>query len=76
MAGVEREDDANLVERLVPLAARALADETQALRDRGEDPALAVVRLHDLRSSYPAVVAERQVWPDAPGSGPGDASVV
>ena len=63
MAGVEREDDANLVERLVPLAARALADETQALRDRGEDPALAVVRLHDLRSSYPAVVAEDRSGP-------------
>ena len=61
MAGADG-GPSNLVERLVPLAARALADETQALRDRGEDPALAVVRLHDLRSSHPTVVAE-----DGPG---------
>jgi DNA-binding CsgD family transcriptional regulator len=63
LAGVEREGHANLVERLVPLAARALADEAQAFRDRGEDPAAAVARLHDLRSRYPAIVAEN-------GSGP------
>jgi DNA-binding CsgD family transcriptional regulator/tetratricopeptide (TPR) repeat protein len=63
LAGVEREGHANLVERLVPLAARALADEAQAFRDRGEDPAPAVARLHDLRRRYPKVVAED-------GSGP------
>jgi DNA-binding CsgD family transcriptional regulator/tetratricopeptide (TPR) repeat protein len=62
LAGVEREGHANLVERLVPLAARALADEAQAFRDRGEDPAPAVARLHDLRGSHPTVVAE-----DGPG---------
>jgi DNA-binding CsgD family transcriptional regulator/tetratricopeptide (TPR) repeat protein len=58
MAGVERGGHANLVERLVPLAARALADEAQAFRDQGEDPAPAVARLHDLRNHYPRVVAE------------------
>ena len=58
MAGLEREGHANLVERLVPLSARALADEAQALRDKGEDPTPAVAGLHDLRSRYPRVVAE------------------
>jgi DNA-binding CsgD family transcriptional regulator len=59
MAGVEREGShVNLVERLVPLAARALADEAQAFRDRGEDPAPAVATLDDLRRRYPRVVAE------------------
>jgi DNA-binding CsgD family transcriptional regulator len=58
MAGVERGGHANLVERLIPLAARALADDAQASRDRGEDPALAVARLDDLRKRYPAVLAD------------------
>jgi DNA-binding CsgD family transcriptional regulator len=60
MAGVERKGSSRaiLVERLIPLAARVLADEVQAFRDRGEDPAAAVVRLQDLRSRYPRVVAE------------------
>jgi DNA-binding CsgD family transcriptional regulator len=62
MIGVERGGHANLVERLVPLAARACADEAQAFRDRGEDPAPAVARLHDLGSRYPRVIAE-----DGPG---------
>ncbi|MGH9249366.1 MAG: AAA family ATPase [Acidimicrobiales bacterium] len=57
MAGLEREGHANLVERLVPLAARALADEAQAFRDQGEDPTPAMARLHDLRSRYTRVVA-------------------
>jgi len=45
-------------ERLIPLAARAAADQAQAIRDRGEDPARAVERLHDLQSSYPTVVKD------------------
>jgi hypothetical protein len=45
-------------ERLIPLAARAAADQAQAIRDRGEDPARAVERLHDLQSSYPTVVED------------------
>jgi DNA-binding CsgD family transcriptional regulator len=47
-----------LVERLIPLAARATADEAQALRDRGENPAPALDRLHDLQHIYPTVVAD------------------
>jgi DNA-binding CsgD family transcriptional regulator len=58
MAKVERGGHANLVERLVPLAARAMADEAQALRDRGEDAASAVTRLEEFRRRYPAVVTE------------------
>ncbi len=58
MAGAEREGHSNIVVQLVPLAARALADEAQAFRDRGEDPAQALARLHDLRRRYPRVVAE------------------
>jgi DNA-binding CsgD family transcriptional regulator len=61
IAGVERQDQrlrhANLVERLVPLAARALADEAQALRDRGETSAPAVAELQNLRNRYPRVLA-------------------
>jgi DNA-binding CsgD family transcriptional regulator len=45
-------------ERLLPLAARAAADQAQAIRDRREDPARAVERLHDLQSSYPTVVED------------------
>ena len=45
-------------ERLIPLAARAGADQAQAIRDRGEDPARAVERLHDLQTSYPTVVED------------------
>jgi DNA-binding CsgD family transcriptional regulator len=52
-----------LCERLVPLAARAAADQVQAVRDRGEDPTTARSRLKDLQSRYPDVVAE-------PGPGP------
>ena len=58
MAGAEREGHSDLVVQLVPLAARALADEAQAFRDRGEDPAQALARLQDLRRRYPRVVAE------------------
>jgi DNA-binding CsgD family transcriptional regulator len=57
LTGVAEEDSGNLVERLIPLAARAVADQAQALRDRGEDPAPAVLGLNDLRSRYPTVVA-------------------
>lgn len=59
MAGVGRADHhANLLERLVPQAARALADQAQSLRDQGRSPEPAVTRLRDLRRRYPEVVAE------------------
>jgi DNA-binding CsgD family transcriptional regulator/tetratricopeptide (TPR) repeat protein len=58
LAGVEGEGlPPALCERLIPLAARATANQAQALRDRGEDPAPAVARLLDLRRRYPTVVA-------------------
>jgi DNA-binding CsgD family transcriptional regulator len=53
-----REPRSTQVARLVPLAARAMADETQALRDRGEDTAPAAARLGEFRSRYPTVIAE------------------
>jgi DNA-binding CsgD family transcriptional regulator len=59
MAGVEGEGIApTFCERLLPLAAKAVASQAQAFRDRGDDPKPAVARLHDLRNRYPAVVAD------------------
>ncbi len=64
LAGVQKEAGAPvLVERLIPLAARAIADEAQARRDRGSDPAPAEGRLIDLQRRFPEVVAEEQVGP-------------
>jgi DNA-binding CsgD family transcriptional regulator len=50
-------------ERLIPLAARAVADQAQAARDRGEDPAPALAHLHDLQRQHPAVVADPNPGP-------------
>src|SRR5829696_4572608 len=47
-----------MVERLLPLAARAAADEVQALTDRGADPTRALARLRSLRRRHPTVVVE------------------
>jgi DNA-binding CsgD family transcriptional regulator len=59
MAGVEGEGvPPTFCERLLPLAARAAADEAQACRDRGEDPGPAVARLSSLHDRYPEVIAE------------------
>ena len=66
----------NLVERLIPLAARALADGRRRSRDRGEDSAPAVAQLDDLRSRYPTVVDESCARTDVQGSGPRHAGVV
>jgi len=64
LAGVEAEGiPPLLVERLIPLAARAAADEVQACRDRGDDAAPAVARLLDLQRRFPAVVAEERPGP-------------
>lgn len=46
------------VERLLPVAERALADLAETYRDRHEDPAPALTRLHDLRQKYPRVVVD------------------
>jgi DNA-binding CsgD family transcriptional regulator len=61
--GLQAETDPDMVERLLPVAARAMADQTQHLRDRGADSAPALARLDDLRRRYPQVISE-------PGSGP------
>jgi hypothetical protein len=64
LAGVQVEGGPpTLAERLIPLAARAIADEVQNRRDRGDDPAPAVARLLDLQRRFPKVVAEEQVGP-------------
>lgn len=67
-----------LVERLVPLAAQALADRAAAGRDHGEDPGPTLDRLRALRRQHPEVpvdlgpgenyqkaVAAMQAWYDA-----------
>jgi DNA-binding CsgD family transcriptional regulator len=58
LAGVENHGHANLVERLIPLAAKAMADEARTFLDQGKDPSRAVARLDDLRSRHPTVVAD------------------
>jgi DNA-binding CsgD family transcriptional regulator len=60
MIGVTGEGERpTMVERLIPLAARAAADEAQTFRDRSEDPAPAVAQLRDLQRRYPAIVADQ-----------------
>ncbi len=44
--------------RLLPLAARALANDVQAARDRAADPSTAMARLRDLRRSCPDVLVQ------------------
>ena len=53
LAGLKQR--ANLVERLLPAAARAAADQAEALRDRGQNPEHAIQRLDHLRHEYPTV---------------------
>jgi DNA-binding CsgD family transcriptional regulator/tetratricopeptide (TPR) repeat protein len=57
-AGLSQDFPPDLVQWLLPLAARALADEEQRYRDRGGDPAPAVAQLDDLRGQYPQVISE------------------
>jgi DNA-binding CsgD family transcriptional regulator len=58
VAGLSQEAPPLGAERLLPLAARALADRAVAARDRGEGASGAVARLDDLRRAYPEVVTE------------------
>jgi DNA-binding CsgD family transcriptional regulator len=58
LAGVENHGHDNLVERLIPLAAKAMANEARAFLDQGKDPSRAMARLDDLRSRHPTVVAD------------------
>jgi len=56
LAGLRQRAD--LVERLLPTAARAAADQAEALRDRSENPEPALSRLDHLRGTYPTVPAD------------------
>jgi DNA-binding CsgD family transcriptional regulator len=57
MTGVEGEGaPPTFSERLLPLAARAAADEAQACRDRGQDPD--PTQLSSLKDRYPEVIAD------------------
>jgi DNA-binding CsgD family transcriptional regulator len=58
VAGLGQEVPSDDAERLLPMAARALADRAVAVRDRGDDPSAEIARLDDLRSAYPEVVTE------------------
>ena len=58
LAGLQQDSTPTRAERLVPLAARAMADDVQELRDRDADASAAVARLEDLRRQYPEVVAD------------------
>ena len=64
MAGLQQDSTPTRVERLVPLAARAMADDVQAVRDHDSDPSAAVARLEDFRRRYPEVVAD--AGPESP----------
>jgi DNA-binding CsgD family transcriptional regulator/tetratricopeptide (TPR) repeat protein len=57
MAGVNF-THANLIEHLLPLAARALANQARALRDRGQDPEPALAAMRELQTEYPKILAE------------------
>jgi DNA-binding CsgD family transcriptional regulator len=53
------------VEEMLPIAARALAEQVDACRDAGRDPAPVLARLAGLRRRYPHVVADpTAVLPD------------
>jgi DNA-binding CsgD family transcriptional regulator len=64
LAGMQADGLAGgLIERLMPLAARAAADLVQTLHDRGDDPAPATARLIDLQRRHPTVAAEEHPGP-------------
>jgi DNA-binding CsgD family transcriptional regulator len=58
VAGVELPVRPDGVERLLPVAAQALADAAERLRDRGHDPAEPVGRLNHLRRRFPTIVVD------------------
>ncbi|GIF02425.1 helix-turn-helix transcriptional regulator [Paractinoplanes rishiriensis] len=51
-------DCGRYVEEMLPIAARALADQADACRDNGRDPARVLAALADLRRRYPIVVPD------------------
>jgi AAA ATPase domain/TIR domain len=58
LAGLQLNIPPNFVERLLPLAARALANDIQAQRDRDKDHSSALSQLDDLRRRHPTVPAD------------------
>jgi len=58
LTGLRKPTPPLAVEFLLPLAARALADEAQACHDHRIEPSSAVRRLHDLRREFPQVVTD------------------
>lgn len=56
LAGLQHRAD--LVERLLPAAARAAADQAETFRDHGENPEPALERLDHLRAAYSTVPAD------------------
>jgi DNA-binding CsgD family transcriptional regulator/tetratricopeptide (TPR) repeat protein len=61
LAGLQQQP--GLAERLLPTAARAAADQAEALRDRGQPPGPALDRLDQLRDLSPAVPPGHQSRP-------------
>ena len=61
LAGLERQ--AMFVERLLPTAARAVADRAQALRDRGESDEPALLQLLQLLHEHPMVPLDSNPGP-------------
>jgi DNA-binding CsgD family transcriptional regulator len=58
LLGMQQPTVPDMAERLVPLAARAVADQIQHVRDRGADTTAVLDRLNDLRRRYPRVVMD------------------
>jgi DNA-binding CsgD family transcriptional regulator len=58
LTGARGDIPSTMIERVMPLAARALADQAERLRDQGADAAPATARLDDLRSRHPQVPAD------------------
>ncbi|MEV6487132.1 AAA family ATPase [Actinoplanes sp. NPDC051633] len=58
LTGLGQDTTPNFVERLVPLAARALADEIQRRHDVAADATAVLAELESLRLKFPAVVVE------------------
>ncbi len=58
LAGAACDPPPRFAESLIPLAARAIADEVQQLRDLGGDATPALDRLHALQARHPTIVLE------------------
>jgi DNA-binding CsgD family transcriptional regulator len=61
LAGAAEPVSPSMAERLIPLAAQAMADQAQRVRDEGGDSAPVLARLADLGHRYPEVIVESAV---------------